>query len=529
LCEQEGIAAPLLYVHLPFWRPLVEAYTRRFGGTVIYDCMDNHRGFSTNDQEMWKEEDLCAEQADLITVSATALLQQFAHLSEKVILVRNGADFSRFHAAQPTPALTHLPHPIVGYYGAISEWFDTRLIVAAARRHPEWSIVLIGDTFGADVHPLQGLANVHLLGEKPYVDIPGYLQCFDVCCIPFYLTDLTRATDPVKFYEYLSAGKPVVATPLPELAAFAEVCYSAADEEEFVDQLEAALRENNPALVQRRIVLARENDWRQRVAVIEEQLLLLQKKVSVIVLTYNNLDCTRACFDSLYSSSAYENWELIIVDNDSSDGTVEYLQQFATAHDNVRLILNQTNVGFARGNNQGMVAASGEFIILLNNDVIVTQGWMGKMVAYLVREEIGLVGPVTNSIGNEAKVNLGYTDVAQMPQLAAAYMQVHHGQCFEIKVLAAFCLGMRRTLIDEIGLLDERFEIGMFEDDDYSRRVRKKGYRIVCARDIFIHHVGGASFFRLPREEYLRIFATNKTRYEEKWGEVWEPHQYAEP
>jgi GT2 family glycosyltransferase len=255
---------------------------------------------------------------------------------------------------------------------------------------------------------------------------------------------------------------------------------------------------------------------------------LLQKKVSVIVLTYNNLDYTRLCLDSLYRSSAYKNWELIIVDNNSSDGTAEYLRQFTASHNNVRLILNPTNVGFARGNNQGVAVASGEILILLNNDVVVTQGWMGKMVAYLARPEIGLVGPVTNSIANEAKVDLGYTDLARMPQAAAAYMQTHQGQCFEIKVLAAFCLGMRRALVDEVGLLDERFEIGMFEDDDYSRRVRAKGYRVICARDIFIHHVGGASFFKLPRNEYLRIFNANKIRYEEKWGEAWEPHQHVE-
>ncbi|HEV8716123.1 MAG TPA: glycosyltransferase [Candidatus Binatia bacterium] len=529
LHEQEGIAEPLLYIHLPFWRPLVEAYKRRFGGTIVYDCMDHHHGFSTNEQKMLEEEDLLAEQADLVTVSASFLLRRFAHLGEKVILVRNGADFSHFHAVQPTPALAHLPRPIVGYYGAISEWFDTRFVAAAARKHPEWSFVLIGDTFGADVRPLQGLANVHLLGEKPYADLPGYLQCFAVCCIPFHLTDLTRATDPVKFYEFLSAGKPVVVTPLPELAAFAEVFYCASNEEEFVEQLEAAVQENNPALVQQRIELAQANDWRRRVAVIEERLPLLQKKVSVILLTYNNLDCTRACLESLYRFSAYENWQLIIVDNHSGDGTVQYLRQFAASHENVRLIFNQTNVGFARGNNQGIAAASGEIIILLNNDVIVTQGWMGEMVAYLTRPEIGLVGPVTNSIGNEAKVDLDYASLAQMPQAAAAYMQAHRGQCFEITVLAAFCLGMRRALIEEVGLLDERFEIGMFEDDDYSRRVREKGYRVVCARDIFIHHVGGASFFQLPRDEYLRLFTTNKTRYEEKWGEVWEPHRYAEP
>jgi GT2 family glycosyltransferase/glycosyltransferase involved in cell wall biosynthesis len=528
LREQEGITNTLLYVNLPFWRPLVEAYRKRFAGTIVYDCMDNHRGFSTNTPQMCAEEDALAEVADQVIVSATFLSQQFARLGEKVVLVRNGADFAHFHAAQPTSVLAHLSPPIVGYYGAISEWFDTGLIAAAAHRHPEWNFVLIGDTFGADVRPLHSLPNVHLLGEKPYSDLPKYLSRFDVCCIPFYITELTRATDPVKFYEYVSAGKPVVATPLPELAPFAEVLYFAADKEEFVSKLEGALREHDPALVQKRVQIARDNDWHSRVEAIERKLSTLQLKVSVIVLTYNNLDYTRLCLESLYRCSAYENWELIVVDNASSDGTVDYLKDFASSQQNVRLILNEHNVGFARGNNLGIAAASGEIIILLNNDVIVTQGWMKKMVAYLARPEVGLVGPVTNGAWNEARVDLGYMDLAQMPKAAEAYMREHHGQSFECKVLAAFCLGVRRTLIDEIGSLDERFEVGMFEDDDYSRRVREKGYRIVCARDIFIHHFGGASFFKLSWGEYMEIFNANKARYEQKWGEAWEPHQHVE-
>lgn len=528
LRKQQHIGEALLLAHLPFWRPLVEAYRRRFGGVLVYDCMDNHRGFSTNTARMCDEEDALVEMADLVLVSAEFLFRQFSHVDKKTVLVRNGTEFLHFHEAQPTSALAQLSHPIIGYYGAISEWFDAELIAAAARQRPEWRFVLIGDTFGANLKPLDGLGNVHLLGEKPYAELPSYLQCFDVCCIPFHLTELTRATDPVKFYEYLSAGKPVVATRLPELFPFSDFLYFAAGAAEFIEKIEQALRENNRDRVDRRLALARAHDWDSRVEVIEQKIAGLQKKVSIIILTYNNLAYTKLCLESLYLHSLYDNWEVIIVDNHSTDDTPSYLTEFAASHGNVRLILNQENFGFARGNNQGIAAANGDIIILLNNDVVVTKGWLTKMVAYLAWPEVGLIGVVTNEIANEAKVDLGYKELAQMPQAAANYMHAHQGQYFEIKVLAAFCVGIRREVLDKVGLLDERFEVGMFEDDDFSRRVREQGYRIVCARDIFIHHFGGASFFKLPRDEYVHIFEANKSRFEEKWGEPWEPHRPAE-
>ncbi len=146
---------------------------------------------------------------------------------KNVHLVRNGTDFELFNQLTPNGILKDINGPIIGYYGAIAEWFDTELIVHCAMEHPDWNFVLIGSTVGCDTSSLEKLKNVHLLGEKPYKELPLYLYHFDVCTIPFKINPLTLATNPVKFYEYLSSGKPVVTVRLPELEPYADLCYLA--------------------------------------------------------------------------------------------------------------------------------------------------------------------------------------------------------------------------------------------------------------------------------------------------------------
>jgi GT2 family glycosyltransferase/glycosyltransferase involved in cell wall biosynthesis len=247
-------------------------------------------------------------------------------------------------------------------------------------------------------------------------------------------------------------------------------------------------------------------------------------KTSIIILTFNNLDYTRQCLESIYAATPLEDFKVVVVDNASQDETPSFLQEFAHTHPNLQCILNRENHGFAGGNNQGIDLALGEYIVFLNNDVVVTRGWLEGLVAHLQDPKVGMVGPVTNSAGNECRIPVDYQDLSGVAEFAARYTASHRGQSFEIKMLPMHCVALRRRTVDEIGGLDERFGLGMFEDDDYAIRLKQAGYRIHCVEDVFVHHFGSASFSRLGAAAYWRLFIENRKKFEEKWGVRWQPH-----
>jgi len=250
-------------------------------------------------------------------------------------------------------------------------------------------------------------------------------------------------------------------------------------------------------------------------------------RVSLIVITYNNLELTQLCLTSLLRNTTYPNYEIIVIDNHSTDDTPTYLSYLANYYPHLTFILNSKNRGFAYANNQGLARATGEYLVLLNNDTIVPPGWLNRLVSHLVDPTIGIVGPVTNFAGNEAQINVPYKTWGGMEAFAWERAQAYAGQLADIQMLAMYCLAMRREVYTTIGPLDEQFGIGMFEDDDYAQRVRAEDYRVVCALDVFIHHVGQAAFGKLiPSGEYDRLFSKNLRRYEAKWKVRWTPHRH---
>jgi GT2 family glycosyltransferase len=514
------------WVQFPSWRPLVEAARSRWGWRVVYDCMDDHGGFAATGAVVEREEDALAAASDLVVASSRLLFARWQERSSRTLLLPNAADFEHFHQPAPAPSeLRGLQRPVIGYYGAIAEWFDVEMVAAAAEGRPDWQFVLIGNTVGADVSQLRRLRNVHLLGERPYKELPGYLHAFDVATIPFLRTPLTEATNPVKFYEYLSAGKPVVAVDLPELAPFADLYYPVRSAAEFVVRLGEALSERSPAKQQARIEIARGNTWQARAEELSEAVRAVYPKVAVVIAAYTEVERLRGCLESLFSKTQHPNFEVVVVDNSCAADVRELLREQAGRQPNLKVVLNERNLGFPRANNLGIEAVGAcDYVVLLNDDTVVTRGWLGRLLRHLETPGVELVGPVTNWAGNEARIDVHYDSMDDMEKFAADYTRRHEGVVWDIPMLAMYCVAMRRGLLDRIGLLDERFGIGMFEDDDFSRRVRAAGGRVVCAEDVFIHHWGRASFGAMETATYQRLFDENRAKFEEKWGEAWQPH-----
>jgi GT2 family glycosyltransferase len=253
----------------------------------------------------------------------------------------------------------------------------------------------------------------------------------------------------------------------------------------------------------------------------------LSPLVSVVVLTYNGLHLTQACLESLVSLTQYPSWELIVVDNGSTDGTVEYLGEFAGETPNARLVENGENLGFAEGNNRGICTAKGEIIVLLNNDTVVTRGWLRDLIRHFRDPDTAMVGPITDNAGNEARVIVSAPNRNRWARAVESYCGSHRTESTAVQTLAFFCVAIRASIIHEVGLLDPAYGIGMFEDDDYCRRVSELGYSIRLAEDVFVHHEMSASFDKLGARKQ-QLFDDNKATYEARWG-PWTPHSYREP
>ena len=521
--QARGALANLVaIVDLPFWRPLAQALP---GCLVVYDCMDHHAGFSTNSRQMLKEEERLLTAADLVVTSSASLSETVRRAADNV-LIRNASEIAHFSKA-PERLAHPSERPVAGYLGAIADWFDIDLVAAAARRFEAWDFVLVGSTDHCDVSAVNQLDNVKLIGEVPYASAAGWVHSFDVALIPFQLNELTAHTNPVKVYEYLAAGKPVVATALPEVKLMDGMAHVAENAEQFLDLLPVAMAESGDAtLAEKRRKWAAGHDWAARAEQLQQAIQGAFPKVSVIVLTYDNLAFTQACLHSLEANTQYPNWELLLVDNASTDGTQEFLADYAARHPHARLIQNDANLGFAAGNNQGLKAADGDYLIILNNDTYVTPGWMLDLIRHFRKTpDLGLVGPVTNNIGNEAKIDIHYADMAQMQKAAWQYTSSHAGESLRVAAVAFFCAAMPRTVYETVGGLDERFGLGFFEDDDYCNRVREAGFSTAVAEDVFVHHHLSASFDQLDQERRQALFERNKALYEEKWG-PWTAHQY---
>lgn len=235
-----------------FW---VNAAKALDAANITYDCMDLHEGFESATRETCLYESLLLKTSDQILASSTYIKNKIKNDTnvQKIHLLRNGCDTSKL----PLIPLESSAPKIVGYFGAIAEWFDVDLLIFLAKSKPEWRFEILGDySMNRQIKNLKSLpSNICLYGEVKFIDLPKYVKNWSVATIPFRITPLIEATNPVKLYEYAALGLPCVSTKIPEVLAYSNELdvKTSNDYEEFLTHLERHIHEDtNQKRLQRR-------------------------------------------------------------------------------------------------------------------------------------------------------------------------------------------------------------------------------------------------------------------------------------
>ena len=242
--------------------------------------------------------------------------------------------------------------------------------------------------------------------------------------------------------------------------------------------------------------------------------MIFLNNTSIIILTYNNLNYTKECLDSIKKYTKEGTYEIIIVDNNSTDGTVEYLK----SQPDLKVIYNKENMGFPKGCNQGIsLASNSNDILLLNNDTIVTNNWLDNLKKCLYSSPtIGAVGPVCNQNENRQGVAFKYQNLEEMQKKAWENNKSDKNKWEEKVFLIGFCLLIKREVINKLNGLDEEFTPGYIEDNDLSLRIINLGYRLMLCHDTFIHHYLGSSF-RKDLNKFYPVLNKNRDYFFKKW------------
>ena len=232
---------------------------------------------------------------------------------------------------------------------------------------------------------------------------------------------------------------------------------------------------------------------------------------SIVILSYNTLTYLKDCIASIRDYTKKSSYEIIVVDNDSHDGSVEWLQQQA----DVLLLCNEENKGFARGCNQGAALAQGEYILFLNSDTIVTPRWLENLETAIASNPcVGAVGPMADFCPANQRLDVSFSSYEELKDFAVHFNQSDMGKWETHTVLTGFCMMIKKVVWSQVGGFDERFSPAYFEDDDLSLRILLAGYELLVCKDTFIHHAEKVS---LQKETRSKLLYNNQLVFQKKW------------
>ncbi|NHF73711.1 glycosyltransferase [Paracoccus xiamenensis] len=442
--HQISLRAHVLVMH-PLWWSVARHLSPQF--QLVADIGAEIEQDGADDPILRLQQQMIAE-ADRVIVSSQSRQDRLSG-QRPVRLIRNGADIDLFTAGATRDfPLEPRPEGVirVGYIGAVADWFDTGLVLAIARQNPDFDIHLGGPVTTA-IEP--DLPNVRLHGEIPHADLPGFLAAMDVMMIPFRPSARARASEPIKFYDHAAAGKPTVATALPELARAGDTVLIATDPASFAQAIRAAAdKACDPMTASVLRAFALENAWSYRAANLVDEM-ERAPLLSVVIPTQGPAAPALTCIDMLVGhGDTYPRLEILLADAGSDAAASEDLRAATSADSRIRIVPH--GAGLDGAAKAGIAAARGEYILLLNPQARIAAGALPAMVAHLQRRPLlGLVGPLYNGLDSAQHA----LDAATIDRLARKMTTGHRGQWTPFPVDPKFCAMFRRADLDRADLL----------------------------------------------------------------------------
>ncbi len=528
-----GIERPILWTQDPRAATLVDALPV---DRIVYDLTDDWAAFESDADRramvQTRIESLGAR-AELVLACSRPLERAARAWSERVHYLPNAVDAPG--GAMETPAdLDALPRPRVGYVGTQhASRLDVELLASAAELRPEWSFVLLGpdELETHDSERLRGLANMHHLGVRPHAQVRNYMAALDVCVMPHLVTEFTRSLDPLKMYEYLAAGRPVVATPVgntPDLVALVSV---ATTPETLILACERAVAEDTPQNAAHRRAAVADATWEARAQEVTSLLGLepdphRPRGVCAVVVSHNTRDLLEGCLLSLRAQSV-ANLRTIVVDNASTDGSVELVQR---DFPEVELIPLLENAGFGKANNIAFRRCDRDHVLLLNSDAFLGEGALAELIATIGRHpRAAAVGPRLLNVDGSLQRSAWPFPHAGRIMLEALGMHRPlrrlgiledlgtwtHDAERSVDFLIGACLLLRAEALAEVQGFDEAFWL-YAEEADLQRRLAARGWEVIFTPRASAIHVGGAS--SQASDLRLRHFYAGQRRFLNKHG-----------
>lgn len=464
------------------------------GCKIVYENIDNwetslgNMFFSENAlQEFLSKSTILTGTAKLLEEQLKQYLQKYKIKNENILYLPNAVDSDLFEPRKKheKPQDLKLGEKTLIYYGSLwGTWFDWELLKKVAESNKNISINLIGDYAGILDIKKQMPENIHFLGLKKQTELPNYLQYSDYAILPFKPDEIGKYVSPLKIFEYVAMNKPVISTKLDDIVNYDNV-HCSNNSDEWIKWIDKGLEFDK----EKRNTFISNNDWYSRCSELIDNLSKSKKcnpefynNISIIILNYNNKNVIENCINSIVKFNDRYSAEIIVVDNQSTDGSYEMLQE--KYKDQIKLYQNTKN-GCSSGRNLGVSQATKDYIMFLDSDQwILHKYWLETYIEILsIDKNIGGLGWAAGWFNKEG---YSYHVVDNFPYKYMPPIGLYRS---DIGYLGTGGLILKRELFNNLDGFDINYDPTCYEDTDLSLKIRNSGKELAYTTYLGVGHL----------------------------------------